>query len=78
MPRDRSLILSDIREPTLTIVCERCGRHGRYNVARLIAAHSADAKLTELLVTRANCDRARSFSIYDRCKAKFEGFSFRG
>ena len=35
MPRDGSLTLSDIREPTLTIVCERCGRHGRYNVARL-------------------------------------------
>jgi len=77
MPRDGSLTLSDIREPTLTIVCERCGRHGRYNVARLIAAHGADAKLTELLVTLANCEKARSLSIYDRCKAKFEGFSFR-
>ena len=48
-----------------------------YNVARLIAAHGADAKLTELLVTLANCQKARSFSIYDRCKARFEGFSFR-
>jgi hypothetical protein len=43
MPRDGSLILSDIREPTLTISCERCGRHGRYNVERLTAAHGADA-----------------------------------
>ena len=50
---------------------ERCGRHGRYNVARLIAAHGADAKLTELLVTLANCEKARSFSIYDRCKARY-------
>jgi hypothetical protein len=39
MPRDGSLILSDIREPTLSIGCERCGRHGRYNVARLGTAH---------------------------------------
>ena len=39
MPRDGSLTLSDIREPTLVIGCERCGRHGRYNVARLAAAH---------------------------------------
>ena len=31
---------------------------GRYNVARLIAAHGADAKLTELLVTLANCGKA--------------------
>jgi hypothetical protein len=46
MPRDGSLTLSDIREPTLTIGCERCGRHGRYNIARLIAAHGADAKIT--------------------------------
>jgi hypothetical protein len=76
-PRDGSLTLSDIREPTLAIVCERCGRHGRYNVARLIAAHGADAKLTALLVTLANCEKARSFSVYDRCKARFEGFSFR-
>jgi hypothetical protein len=75
MPRDGSLTLSDIREPTLTIACERCGRHARYNVARLIAAHGA--KLTELLVTLANCEKARSVSIYDRCKARFEGFSFR-
>ena len=43
MPRDGALILSDVREPTLTIVCERCGLHGRYNVKRLIAARGADA-----------------------------------
>jgi hypothetical protein len=42
-----------------------------YNVARLIAAHGADAKLTDLLVTLANCEKARSFSIYDRCKARY-------
>jgi hypothetical protein len=30
-----------------------------------------------LLVTLANCDKTRSFSIYDRCKARFAGFSFR-
>ena len=77
MPRDGSLTLSDIREPTLAIGCERCGRHGLYSVKRLIAAHGADAKLTDLLVTLANCEKARSVSIHDRCKAKFEGFSFR-
>jgi hypothetical protein len=76
MPRDGSLTLSDIREPALTIVCERCGRYGRYNVKRLIAVHG-DAKLTDLLVTLTNSKKARSFGIYDRCKAKFEGFSFR-
>ena len=77
MPRDGSLILPDVRGSTLAIGCERCGRHGRYSVARLIAAHGADAKLTDLLVTLASCDKARSVSVHDRCKAKFEGFSFR-
>jgi hypothetical protein len=48
MPRD-TITMADVREPTLTIVCERCGRHGRYNIAPLVAAHGADAKLTELL-----------------------------
>jgi hypothetical protein len=56
----------------LAIVCEPCGRRGRY-IARLIAAHGADAKLTDLLVTLANCEKARSFSVYDRCKAVYEG-----
>ena len=44
MPRDGALTLSDVREPTLTIACERCGRYGHHNVARLIAAHGADAR----------------------------------
>jgi hypothetical protein len=34
MPRDGALTLSDVREPTLTIACERCGRYGRYIVKR--------------------------------------------
>jgi len=33
-------------------------------------------RLPELLTTLANCDKARSFSVYDRCKAKFENFSW--
>ena len=77
MLRGGSMILSDIRGPTLTIVCERCGRYGRYSIKRLIAAHGADARLPDLLTTLANCKKRRSFGIHDRCKAKFEGFSFR-
>ena len=42
MPRDGSLVLFDVRAPTLTIVCEPCGRRERYNVERLIAKHGAD------------------------------------
>jgi hypothetical protein len=76
MPRDGSLILSDLHAPTLTIVCETCGRRGQYNVARLMESHG-DAKLTVLLQTLADCPKARSVSIYDRCKAVYEGLIIR-
>jgi hypothetical protein len=46
MPRDGSLTLSDVRGPTLTIVCAACERRGRYYVERLMAEH-VDAKLTD-------------------------------
>jgi hypothetical protein len=72
MPRDGSLILSDVRDTTLTIVCEPCGRRGRYNVVRLMTEHG-DPKLTDLLATLADCSKARSPSIHARCKAVYEG-----
>ena len=52
MPRDGAFILSDVRGPTLSIVCEPCGRHETYNVARLMEGHG-DAKMTDLLQTLA-------------------------
>jgi hypothetical protein len=58
------------------IVCEPCGRRGQYNVERLMAEHG-DAKLIDLLTTLADCPKARSVSIYDRCKAVYEGLSAR-
>jgi hypothetical protein len=70
MPRDGSLVLSDIRSPTLGIVCEPCGRRGRYNVERIIATHG-DAKLTDLLMKLADCPKSRSASVHDRCKAVY-------
>jgi hypothetical protein len=76
MPRGGSLILSDVRGPTLAIVCEPCGRRGRYNVARLMAEHG-DARLTDLLATLADCPKARSVSVHDRCKAVYEGLTAR-
>ena len=71
MPRDGALVLSDVRSPTLSIVCEPCGLHRTYKVERLMERHG-DAKLTDLLQTLANCQKARSASIHDRCKAVFE------
>ncbi|HTZ67864.1 MAG TPA: hypothetical protein VMB83_10430 [Roseiarcus sp.] len=34
------------------------------------ASHAADAKLTDLMYTLADCPRARLISIDDRCKAR--------
>jgi hypothetical protein len=75
MPKD-AFTLSEVREPTLTIVCEPCGRRGRYNVERLMAEHG-DAKILYLLAEITNCPKVQSTNIYDRCKAKYEGLTTR-
>ena len=38
---------TDIPQPTLELVCEPCGRRGRYDVERLAARHG-NAKLSEV------------------------------
>jgi hypothetical protein len=68
MPRD-AITLADVHEPTLTIVCERCGRYGRYDVKRLIAAHGADAKLTDLLAAYSRTRAAYSRRSLPACDA---------
>ena len=50
MTRDGALTLSDVRGPTLAIVCQPCAKRGRYAVARLREEHG-DANLPELLQT---------------------------
>jgi chaperonin GroEL (HSP60 family) len=42
MPRDGSLILSDVRGPTLAIVCEPCGRR-----VALLRTKAAIGKLSD-------------------------------
>ena len=71
-PGEGAVILADVRAPTLSIVWGRCGRYGRYDVQRLIAVHGVDAKLPELLVTLANCEKARSVSIHDQSQVRFD------
>jgi hypothetical protein len=73
MPKD-AFTLSDVRDPTLTIVCELCGRRGRYNVQRLM---DGDEKILYLLSTLTNCPKTESADIYDRCKARYEGLTTR-
>lgn len=75
MPKD-AFTLSDVREPTLTIICQPCGRRGRYSVERL-KAKRGDAKILYLLAELTNCPKAQSANIYDRCKARYEGLAIR-
>jgi hypothetical protein len=70
MPSYGSLVLSDLAAHYLTLVREPCGLRGRLNVGRLIDKQG-DAKLTDRVPTHANCDKARVFSLYDRCKARY-------
>jgi hypothetical protein len=68
--RNHAHTLSDFRTPTLLIECEPCGRHGRYSIPKLIEQYG-DARLPELLDVLADCPKARSQSVYDRCKAVY-------
>ena len=70
--RDGTLTPSDVRGLTLAIGCEPCDRRGRYNVARLIERHGGEVRMPDFLQTLSDCPKARSLSIYDRCKAVYE------
>ena len=63
-------LVADFRTPTLSIECEPCGRFGRYNVARLMEKYG-DMKLPELRHVLANCPKAKSQSIHDRCRVRY-------
>jgi hypothetical protein len=45
---------------------------GRSLKARLTSSRTA---IVELLVTLADCEKARSVSVHDRCKAAYDGLS---
>ena len=71
MPRDGALVLSDIR------TARRCRSSASLATVAGPTVWSAswncgNAKLTDLLQTLANCPKARSPSIHDRCKVVFE------
>jgi hypothetical protein len=53
------------------IALTQSGR-ARCRMKRLTAQHG-NAKLTELLATLADCAKARSVNVHDRCKARYEG-----
>jgi hypothetical protein len=70
MSRDGSMTLSDVEAPFLQVVCAPCARRDRFAVAQLMAQRG-DAKLNDLLQALVRCEKARSLSIHDRCKAVY-------
>jgi hypothetical protein len=71
MPIHGSLAVFDLAAHYLTLVREPCGVSGRLSVARLIDKQG-DIRLTaDHVPTHGNRDRARVFSLYDRCKARY-------
>ena len=76
MPRDGTQILSDVRSPVLTVVCDPCGRREGHDVERLTRQYGWDAKLTDLLTELvADCPKRGSASVYDWCKVVYERVS---
>jgi len=57
--------------PTSSASSNKCGRHGRYNVARLIERLGADAKLTDWIAgITHDCPKRRSLDMSDQCGAR--------
>lgn len=74
MPRNRSLTLDDVCSPTLSVVCEACGRREQFVVPKLIDEHG-DEKLIDLLLALADCPKTQGKSISEGCKAVYEGLA---
>ncbi len=60
MPRDGAIIFNDLlgNLDALEIACDKCGRNGRYAVARLIEQRGRDAKAVDFLAEiTADCPK---------------------
>jgi len=72
MPRDGAITVGDLvgRLEYLTLECEKCGRRGRYRVARLVEQHGPDHKLTDWQwQLTADCPRRQAARMSDWCGA---------
>ncbi len=51
MPRDGAITFGDLvgKLDALNVACDKCGRKGRYPVARLIKQRGRDGKVVDLL-----------------------------
>ena len=73
MPRDGAIIFSDLigKTEVLRVTCEKCGRDGRYIVARLIRKRGRDAKVIDWLdELTAECPKKIAHNMNDPCGAR--------
>jgi hypothetical protein len=71
MPREGSLVFGDLigKLDLLHVVCDKCGRQGRYKVARLIEQFGADAKMTDWH-PEGDCPKRCGLDMSDQCGAR--------
>jgi hypothetical protein len=73
VPRDGAIIFSDLtgKLEVLRVTCEKCGRDGRYILARLIRQRGRDGKIVDWLdQITADCPKKATVSWNDRCAAR--------
>jgi hypothetical protein len=55
----------------LEIACDKCGRKGRYAVARLVEQRGSDAKVVDFLAEiTADCPKKQARNTSDQCAAR--------
>ena len=80
MPRNGCVMLSEYPEAKITLACDKCGRHARYDRADLLAA-GGDRTLPDLrkqIAQRMGClktDNVASSFPYDACRLCFPDLS---
>jgi len=75
MSRSGAITLRDLAAPNgvvhLTIICQPCGREGRYSVSRLLET-VGDMGLPDVLAQLTqDCAKHQNVAIHDRCQAVF-------
>ena len=73
MLRDDAIIFGGLvgKLDALEVACRKCGRKGRYPVARLIEQHGRDAKVVDFLAEiTADCPKKQAGNMSDQCATR--------
>ena len=71
--RDGAIIFGDLigKLDALNIGCDKCGRKGRYAVARLFEKHGRDGKVVDFLAEiAADCPKKQARRMNDQCAVR--------